>query len=668
MNIKVRIISAILAGALTYCTVGYTAFAKNTEIISICEEIRSKTESAVEAQEEDAVKEDDYKHFDPSLYDNLPAHEAPVRHEEGVADSSFAGYNPGESKYIDNATYAFFDEVASLYTDTHLYDFSKDQLMDSFFKKLIAENPLMFKMFLNTLLSTMDKYSSYHEAEAGFMSNAQGAYGIVMYSPDNAECKERGIEKGVYIKSVVKGSGAEKAGLKAGDRIVCIGDFNIEGLPFSLVQSLVKVYPFVPVDKSNEPKITINTIKNVFDGKTTDVETIEAIVSYFSGLLEQAKQQENAPLPEQTPPAEEAKKPQSITLVVDSNGEMKSLTIEKSIVNPSNIYYSYDYEKKIAYIQIEFFSSKGMANEMFAILEDFRKKNVTQFIIDLRDNGGGYADEAIAMANLFIESKGEVLFYYNSKKAAKPEPVKSLGTGKDYGDIAILVNENTASAAEILAFILRNHAGAKLFGTQTYGKAVGQSMYALTNGDSITITDSEILTPGLRSYNEIGLEPDLEIDLLEMHYEFPQHLRKLSVTYEEYAVLEQGVYSEKALAFEEFFSLFGCLDRDYVDGIIDENTVKAINAYLIANRRVPNGILEKEDIQRINDTVDKYKAYFYFEDTQLAVAKIYFSSFSQAKRLKKELETKSAKDQQLKLAMYEQFLKEAEQQENSSQA
>ena len=629
------------------------------------------------AANEGTSADDDYKYFDPELNgsDENGEVEQPVRYDEDDSNGSKAGYKPNYKDYLDSYYFDAFDDISNLYQETHLYDFTKEELMDAFLRKLIKENPYLFKLFLNTMLSTMDPYSAYHESDSAFLNNSRGVYGFTIYSPDEFERKSRGLEEGIYVLSTVPGSGAEKAGLAVGDKIVSIGEFNVEGLPFDVVRTLVSLYPFTP--KEETTPITINTIRDIVNGNIDDPETIKAVIAYFEKILASAEEEKaneaETPTDAETPSdanSAEAALVQNIVLGVERNGERLTLTVEKSAVAVSPVSMSIDYEKKIAVISITSFGAEGGAKDLFDSLEQARKMGLGNYIIDLRNNGGGYVSEALDAANLFITKENEILFYTNSRSMDKPEPYKSTGTGRNYGDIVILVNENTASASELFAMIVRDTAGAVLIGTTTYGKAVGQSVYTLMNGDRFTVTDSEILDTGLRSYNGKGLTPNIEIDALEMRYAFPEELRDMTLTYEDYLKVKPGEYSEEALVFEKFFAETGYFDGAYADGIVDENTVKAINAYLLANRRVADGVLTEDDINGLVETVNSLKAYFYTPDTQYMVAKMYFSSASQAKRLVKELNTaakKAAADKQEIEEKYYEMIKKQEKEEKEAQ-
>lgn len=130
-------------------------------------------------------------------------------------------------------------------------------------------------------------------------------------------------------------------------------------------------------------------------------------------------------------------------------------------------------------------------------------------IIDLRDNPGGYVDAAQQIVSHFL-TNGVVAYEQTRTKQLQALPVlrgESLVTVP----VAILINGNTASAAEITAGALRDSDHAELIGTRTYGKGSMQSVYSLADGSSIRITDRLWLTPHKHSIQGTGLRPNLEV-------------------------------------------------------------------------------------------------------------------------------------------------------------
>lgn len=132
-------------------------------------------------------------------------------------------------------------------------------------------------------------------------------------------------------------------------------------------------------------------------------------------------------------------------------------------------------------------------------------------IIDLRDNPGGYVDAAQQIVSHFLKH-GVVAYEEDTQKHLQPLPVIS-GESQVTVPVAVLVNGNTASAAEITAGALRDSDHAEIIGTRSYGKGSMQSVYSLADGSSIRITDRLWLTPHKHSIQGVGLLPNIVVPI-----------------------------------------------------------------------------------------------------------------------------------------------------------
>ncbi len=136
---------------------------------------------------------------------------------------------------------------------------------------------------------------------------------------------------------------------------------------------------------------------------------------------------------------------------------------------------------------------------------------MTSLIVDLRNNGGGIVDEALEIADYFL-NKDDVILYEvdkNNKETiekSQKDPIINM-------PIVILTNENTASSSEILAGALKDHGKAKIVGKKTYGKGVIQQLLTLPDGSGLKITSEEYLTPNKTKINGVGITPDVEVEL-----------------------------------------------------------------------------------------------------------------------------------------------------------
>jgi hypothetical protein len=178
----------------------------------------------------------------------------------------------------------------------------------------------------------------------------------------------------------------------------------------------------------------------------------------------------------------------------------------------------------IGYIKIRTFGSVNTASEVKAALTAL--SSADGYIIDLRDNGGGFIWQAFNVFSLFVDTgKFTTLEGWLNGKAYKEELIVSAtnleqivnGTktlnGRDTNltgnkPVTILVNGDSASASEMLSGAMRDNGRATLIGTKTYGKGIAQITYNLAHGTSMQVTFAQYITPGGTKLHGIGLTPD----------------------------------------------------------------------------------------------------------------------------------------------------------------
>jgi carboxyl-terminal processing protease len=169
-------------------------------------------------------------------------------------------------------------------------------------------------------------------------------------------------------------------------------------------------------------------------------------------------------------------------------------------------------DNNIGYLEVSSFD-QGTAKQFKEKFQDLQKKGITSLVIDLRNNGGGLVSEALEIAD-YIAEKGENLLITvdkNNKEEiskSKQEPIVNI-------PVIILVNENTASASEILAGALKDLNKATIVGVKTYGKGVIQQIVTLTDGSGLKLTIEEYFTPNKNKINNIGIEPNETVELPE---------------------------------------------------------------------------------------------------------------------------------------------------------
>ena len=181
--------------------------------------------------------------------------------------------------------------------------------------------------------------------------------------------------------------------------------------------------------------------------------------------------------------------------------ELSKETIETPIVD-SEIYENNN--KKIGYIKIDIFNSNSY-KQFNDALKKLEKKNIKGLVIDVRDNPGGYLSEVKSILSLFLNKK-QVLYQLQTKT----ETEKVYGTKKsidrDY-PVSVIINDESASASEILASAFKESYGSHVVGINSYGKGTVQSASDLNSGDTIKYTVQKWLTPDGNWVNDIGVVP-----------------------------------------------------------------------------------------------------------------------------------------------------------------
>ncbi len=189
----------------------------------------------------------------------------------------------------------------------------------------------------------------------------------------------------------------------------------------------------------------------------------------------------------------------SLEVSVRRMGQEKPLTFRltrKNIQTPTVTYYGMTGEG-LGYIYLANFTT-GSTQEVRHALTDLREQGMQRLVLDLRDNPGGAIDEAVNIVNLFVE-KGQKVVYTKGKMASSNREYFTTSDPLDMQTpIVVLVNGNSASAAEILSGSLQDMDRAVVMGTRTYGKGLVQAIHEVPNRGNLKITISRYYIPSGR--------------------------------------------------------------------------------------------------------------------------------------------------------------------------
>ncbi len=181
-------------------------------------------------------------------------------------------------------------------------------------------------------------------------------------------------------------------------------------------------------------------------------------------------------------------------------GKVESLTIDSKMLDNS-----------IGYIQILEFDDIT-SKQFVKAFEDLKREEMRGLIIDLRDNPGGSVKTCVEIADELLP---EGLIVYTEEKDGTRDEYTSSGDSYYDGPLVLLVNGNSASAAEIVTGAVKDYGTGTILGTTTYGKGIVQRILPLGDGTGVKLTIANYFTPNGNNIHGIGIEPDevLELDV-----------------------------------------------------------------------------------------------------------------------------------------------------------
>ncbi|HEX8109731.1 MAG TPA: MXAN_5808 family serine peptidase, partial [Kofleriaceae bacterium] len=164
-------------------------------------------------------------------------------------------------------------------------------------------------------------------------------------------------------------------------------------------------------------------------------------------------------------------------------------------------------DKRVGYIRVRQFS-KGIAADVAEAMREMSAKGAASWILDLRGNPGGLLEEAVQLADLFVDNGTIVTTVSGRDREARRA---ERGFGDTTSPLAVLVSGNSASASEIVDGALKNLDRAVTIGTRTFGKGSVQELYDNDDHSKLKLTIAQYLTPGDRSIQNLGIVPDIQL-------------------------------------------------------------------------------------------------------------------------------------------------------------
>ena len=322
-----------------------------------------------------------------------------------------------------------FGEVLENVKKEYVDDVNQSEMMDS---------------AINGLLQSLDPYSAYMSPELfkEMQTDTRGEFGGLGI--------EIGMESGVVkVISPIDDTPAAKAGIKAGDYIVKIGEEQVQG------KSLLEAVKLMRGPIGTSVNLTVRR-KNV--KKPLEFKIVRKII------------------------------------------EVQSVSSE--VIGK---------DKKLGYIRLKSFNENS-DKQFLKSLKKFEKEyNVKGYVLDLRNNPGGLLTQAINITDFFLED-GEIVSTKGRKISETRKFFARKGDEIKGKPIVVLINNGSASASEIFAGALKDHKRAIILGENSYGKGSVQSIIPLGNGGGMRLTISKYYLPSGKSISAVGVKPDILVE------------------------------------------------------------------------------------------------------------------------------------------------------------
>ncbi len=250
------------------------------------------------------------------------------------------------------------------------------------------------------------------------------------------------------ILHVLEGTPAEKAGLKAGDRI------------------------------------------SVVDGRSTKETSLEEVANRLRGKVGTR-----------------------VKLTIQREEKPLEFTLTRAIIREFTIKKE-KLDEEVGYLHIVDFQSGNTAKNVKEALHEFRQEKIVALILDLRDNGGGLLTQAVEVTDEFLNS-GKIVSVEGRDPAGSQVYHAQAGEALPDIPLAVLINEGSASASEIVAGAIKDHGRGLLVGTDSFGKGTVQETFPLPNGGAVTMTIARYYLPSGETIKETGIVPDITVEAFQ---------------------------------------------------------------------------------------------------------------------------------------------------------
>ncbi len=198
-----------------------------------------------------------------------------------------------------------------------------------------------------------------------------------------------------------------------------------------------------------------------------------------------------------------------VRVTILRDGQKKEYTLKRAVIEIPDLEYRM-IDDNIGYIWLYQFDEKSDQN-FAAAIDDLKKQGMEGLILDLRGNPGGLLDSCVNIADMLLP---EGLITYREDRLGNRQDYKSKSSHLNL-PLVVLVDENSASASEVLSGAIQDYGVGTIIGKTTYGKGVVQTLKPFQDGSALKFTNSKYFTPKGRDIHKKGVVPDIEVDMTE---------------------------------------------------------------------------------------------------------------------------------------------------------
>lgn len=353
------------------------------------------------------------------------------------------------------------------------------------------------------------------------------------------------------------------------------GNFEGIGAVMTMTNDLPTIAePPIKDSPAERAKLQVGDVILKVDGKSIEGESLSDVVKKVRG-----------------------EKGTDVKLDIKRGAKTFPVTITRDVIPVESVTGNIDEKNKdIGYINISSFNATT-SEEFDKMVTKLRKDGAKSFVIDVRGNPGGMLDQVEKITSRFLKD-GKPIVKFESKLEDDEEHVASKkldGGNKITEPTVLLVDENSASASEIMAGAFIDSANIEVIGTKTFGKGTVQTVIPMNNGGEIKLTIKKWLTPKGKWINKKGVEPTIEIEKPE----YIQH-RLIDTTLD----YKLGAVNENVKVINDYLKVLG-YDVDVTDTYSDK-TEAAVKAFQEKNKLDVTGKADEKPINELEKQIVEY--------------------------------------------------------------